>query len=701
MNRSRRLSGWPVIVGGVLLWLMMVLLTYYAVHKPLTSTQAAVLIDLIINLTLLVSTLVVAASWGNRIGRWLGVACEPDLEQWSLATTLGLGLLGTLILGLAVIGGLYRWVGYVLLLALGLGAVPDIRALWRWLASQVRSFSLKGISAPSRGSWLLIFTGVIGLLSLGQALLPPTAWDALVYHLQGPRLYVESHRLLAVPENFYLNWPAQFEMLFVWGLLLKGDILAQLFHWAAWLLTTALLYALARRTVDRRGAQWAVALWASVPLVSGSAGWAYIDLGLTALVLAAVYTLLRWTESEIDRRRSPSGGWLTLSAIFAGLAIATKYTAVTWLAGLLLLLVYHAWRHQHHTAGWIALHTISYSAVAGLMAAPWLVKSSVMTGNPFYPLLFGGAQWNPTREAWLTLSSQGYSRNLLDYLALPWLVTVLGVDGSAAFDATVGPLLLSLAPLALLFRQRPRAVNYAWVLVGIQWAFFVVVIYRYVFMAQTRMLLPAFPLLCLLAAFAIRCLATWDQPKFSLSWVIGAAVTLVLALSLLTQVNDFLSARPIPVLAGLESREDYTAERLGAYFAATRYMSPEGELPDTDTRFLFLWEPRGYYAPRLAQADPTLDNLAQLRLAHGSPDAALAELRAQGFTHLLFNRAGLEFLSSPTPHPPTLRSLMGQSSAEQSYYPITDEDRRFLQVLLSRSQLEESIGDNYEIYRLP
>ena len=694
MNRSKRQWAWPVVVGGVLLWLVAILLTYYAVHKPLTTTQAAALIDVIVNLALFACTLAVAAGWGSRIMRRLGVDCEPGLEQWSLATILGLGLLGTLVLGLAVAGGLYRWAGYALLVVLGVAAAPDIRALWRRVASKVRSLRVKGLSAPSRGSWLLIYTGAIGLLSLVQALMPATAWDALVYHLQGPRLYVEAHRLLAVPENFYLNWPAQFEMLFAWGLLLKGDALAQLFHWAAWLLTTILLYALARRTVDRRGAQWAVALWASVPLASGSAGWAYIDLGLSAFVLAAAYAFLRWTECE-------TGRWLTLSAIFAGLAIATKYTAVTWLAGLLLLLVYHGWRHQHRTIGWIVLRAAGYAAVAGLVAAPWLAKNLVITGNPFYPFLFGGAQWNPTRQAWLTLNGQGYSRNLVDYLALPWLVTALGVDGTVAFDATVGPLLLALAPLTFLFRQRPRAVNYGWVLVGIQWAFFIIVIYRYVFMAQTRMLLPAIPLLCLLAALAIRRVATWDRPKLSLSWVIGAAVALVLALSLLANVYVFLAARPLSVLAGLESRKDYTAERLGAYSDAMRSISPEGNLGDADARFFFLWEPRGYYAPRLAQADPTLDNLAQLRLAHGSPDAALAALRAEGFTHLLFNRTGLEFLSGPTPHPPMLSALTGESPAEQSYYPITDEDRSFLQALLSSSQLEESIGDTYETYRLP
>jgi Dolichyl-phosphate-mannose-protein mannosyltransferase len=718
---------WPLVVGGVLLWLVAVIPAYYVVHKPLNNAQVTALVGRLADLGLLALTLTVAAAWGSRIGRWLGLAFEPGVEQWTLGAILGLGLLGTLVLGLAAIGGLYRWVGYALLLVLGLAGWSEIRALWRWLSSGLRQIKL------GRPSWLLWYAGVVGLLSLGVALQPPTAWDALAYHLVGPQAYVAAHRLLAVPENFYLNWPAQVEMLFTWGLLLKGDILAQLYHWAFWLLTAALLYTLARRTVDERGAQWAVVLWAAVPLASSLAGWPYVDLGLAAFVLAAVYAFLRWSAEYPDREASRAervdrrertdppaaqesrgkAGWLALSALFAGLAIATKYTAVTWLGAILLLFIYHAWRHQHRSIGWIAGRAVGYGALAGLVAVPWLIKNWAVTGNPVYPLLFGGAQWNSLREASLLLSGHGYSHSLLDYLALPWLVTVLGVGGTGAFDAAIGPLLLCLTPLALLIKGRPRAVNYALVLVGAQWVYFVISIYRYVFMAQTRLLLPAFPLLCLVAAFAIRRLAAWDRPTLRLSWVVSAAVILILAINLLTEAYAFVEVRPVGVLVGLESRQDYLSRRLGAYSAAMRTI--DEHLP-ADARLLFLWEPRGYYSRRPAQADPTLDNLAQLRLAYGDPDEALAALKARGFTHLLFYTTGLELLRGPTPRAPTLGTILrpneasgqdrsggavGNPPAEQSYYPITDEDVRFLEALLTRCRLEESIGGSYEIYRLP
>jgi hypothetical protein len=435
-----------------------------------------------------------------------------------------------------------------------------------------------------------------------------------------------------------------------------------------------------------------VALWAAVPFAAELAGVAYVDLGLTAFVLAGVYAFLRWSESRSD-------GWLALSAVFIGLAMATKYTAVTWLGLLLLLLIYYAWRHQHQHGGWILARAAGFAAIAGLIVMPWLIKNWIVTGNPVYPFLFGGLGWNPTREAWLAWPGHGYSQNPLDYLALPWLMTVVGTSGTAAFDATVGPLLLCLVPLAFLVRGRPRAVNYGLVLVAGQFLYFAATASRYAYLTETRLLLPAFPFLCLAAAFALHRLPIWDHSTFRLSWVVGVVVALVLVLNLLTEAQAFLKVRPLAPLVGLESREAFLSRRLGYHMGAMRYT--DDHLP-AQSRCFFLWEPRAYYAKHSAFADATLDNLAQLRANYQQDtEAALTALRAKGFTHLLFYRSGLEFILAPTLRPPTLSSLASQPKWEQSLYPLTDADLRFLEDLLGRCSADGDVGGVYEFYRLP
>jgi hypothetical protein len=416
-----------------------------------------------------------------------------------------------------------------------------------------------------------------------------------------------------------------------------------------------------------------------------------VDLALTAFVLAGVYAFFRWTDSQSD-------GWLALSGLFIGLAMASKYTAATWLGLLALLLIYHAWRHHRQPIAWIVGRTAGFVVVAGLVVTPWLVKNWFVTGNPIYPFVFGGVGWNSTREAWLTWPGHGYSQNPLDYLALPWTITVLGTSGTPAFDATIGPLLLCLAPLIFLFRRRPRAVNYGLALAGGQLAYLAITMYRYIYLAETRLILPIFPLLCLAAAFALYRLPAWDRRSFRLSWVVGVVVTLVLVANLVTEARAFLAARPVAPLLGLESRRDYLARRLGSYSEAMGYVSDR--LP-AQAQLLFLWEPRGYYCQRPAQADATLDNLAQLRVAHGRAEDAQAALQADGFTHLLLHRAGLEFIKEPTPRPPTLSTLLGQPPPEESLYPLTDNDLRFLDDLLAHCQIVGNVGPFYEIYQLP
>jgi hypothetical protein len=690
---------WQIAAIVVFLLLLAVLPAYYVVHKPfsgVTSLPSPVisgnlkgvilaLSNLAGDLFLLALTLAVAAAWGSRITRWLGLEPACGLERWALGATLGLGLLGTLVFLFGLAGGLYRGLGYALLVALGLAALPELRRLVRWIVGARRLLRPAGIP------WLWLFVGLIGLLALGKALLPPTGWDALVYHLQGPRLYLEAHRLIGVPENFYLNWPAQVEMLFTWGMLLKGDILAKLFHWAFWPLIAAMLYALGRRSANERVGKWAVTLWAAIPFAAGLAGVAYVDLGLTAFVLAGFYAIVQWSDSRRD-------GWLVLSALFAGFAMSTKYTAATWMGWLMLLFVYHAWRHQHQRAGWILVRAVGFAAIAGLVVLPWLIKNWIVAGNPVYPLLFGGVGWTPTREAWLYWPGQSYSQNLLDYLALPWLMTVVGTGGTPAFDATIGPLLLCLVPLVFLLRGRPRAVNYGLALAAAQYALFAAMIWRYLYLAQTRLLIPIFPFLCLAAAYALGRLPLWDRRTFRLSWIVGVVVSLVLIVTLFTEAHAFLALRPFAPLAGLESRGDYLTRGLGYHIEAMRFAS--NRLP-AGSRMVYLWEPRGYYGQAQDLADATLDNLSQLRVRYDDAGQAVTALRADGFTHVLLHRSGLEFILGPTSRPPTLNSLAFEPKLVQSLYPLTDADLQFLEDLLGRCSVDGDVGGSYQLYRLP
>ena len=88
------------------------------------------------------------------------------------------------------------------------------------------------ISQPAEDSGLRnltqSFLGLLVLLSIGSALAPAFANDALVYHLAVPKAFLQAGGLGHLPNNIYSLFPQQIEMLYLFALALGSDSLAQL-----------------------------------------------------------------------------------------------------------------------------------------------------------------------------------------------------------------------------------------------------------------------------------------------------------------------------------------------------------------------------------------------------------------------------------------------------------------------------------------
>ena len=92
-----------------------------------------------------------------------------------------------------------------------------------------------------------------------------------------------------------------------------------------------------------------------------------------------------------------------------------------------------------------AMRALAWLALpACALLLPWLVRSAVQTGNPFYPLFwerFGGPEWSSDLATRLAQwqRSIGMGRKPLDYLLLPWRVVTQGDAGYDHFDGRLGP----------------------------------------------------------------------------------------------------------------------------------------------------------------------------------------------------------------------------------------------------------------------
>ncbi len=679
MNRSR--VRWLLVVAGVVIWVLIVYPAYYVVHKPLSAANLKALANVAADLLTWLAFSAVATALGSWMTRRL--TYHSLLERLTFSAGLGLAVFSVLTLGLGFVGLLYRWLFWVLL---GVGGL----LLWREFRDLGRALLQARFPRP-RGAWqvlLSLFVAATLFLALTTALLPPTAWDSLVYHLVGPDRYLAAHRLTFEFDNYYLFFPSFVEMLFTAGMALKGDIVPQLTHFGYLLLTLGALGAFAARHWERRSGLVAIALFLSIPTAVQIATWSYVDLSLTFYSFAALYALLNWlpraesAESSQGDDQSPSVGWLVLAGLFGGAALSIKYTAVLTLAVLGAVLLWSTLRRRLPVRRFLWGGLV----VAGLalaLAAPWYIRNALVAGNPLYPLVWGGREWNEIDTRWLL--AIGEEMSLLDLLLVPWTLTIVGTQGTAAYDATYSPLFLALLPLLLIVPRKARGLGELLLAASIGYSFWLLngaVAYGR-FVLQGRFLLPIFAPLSLVCAYNLNELHIWDRPAFSLQRVLKMVTGLTLIFGLSSQVLLTVGLNPWPYLVGYQSRDNYLDQYVSQNLHQAITYANETLTPSD--KVFFVWELRSYGLDVPHEADTLLNNFPQRLARYGSPEGVLAGLRQEGFTHVLVNQYIYPWIVAD--------------------YPITAQEQaaweEFQRRFLTDDRIIHLEGDLLVLYRLP
>lgn len=679
MNRSQ--ARWLLVVAGVVIWLLILYPAYYVVHKPLSAASSRALANVAADLLTWLAISAVATALGSWLTRRLSY--HSLLERLTFSAGLGLAAFSLLTLGLGFLGLLYRWLFWVLLVAGGL-------LLWREFRDLGRALQKARFPRP-RGAWQLLLSLFIAatlFLALITALLPPTSWDSLVYHLVGPDRYLAAHRLTYEFDNYYLFFPSFVEMLFTAAMALKDDIVPQLIHFGYLLLTLGALGAFAARHWERRSGLLAIALFLSIHTAVQIATWSYVDLALTFYSFAALYALLNWlpraksTDPSQPEIQSPTLGWLVLAGLFGGAALSIKYTGVLPLAVLGTVLLWSTFRGRLPARRFLWSGLV-IAGLASVVAAPWYLKNAIIAGNPLYPLVWGGREWNEIDTRWLLAIGQEMS--LLDLLLIPWTLTVVGTQGTAAYDATYSPLFLALLPLLFIVPRRARGLGELLLAAAIGYVLWLLnsaAAYGR-FVLQGRFLLPIFAPLSLVCAYNLNELHIWDRPAFSLQRVLRMVIGLTLLAGLLSQVLLTVGLNPWPYLVGHQSRDDYldryVSQNLHQTFTyANRNLTP-------DDKIFFVWELRSYGLDVPHEADTLLNNFPQRLAQYGSPEGVLVGLRREGFTHLLVNRYIYPWILTD--------------------YPITAQEQaaweEFQRRFLTDDRVIHAEGDFLVLYRLP
>jgi hypothetical protein len=648
-----------------LVWATAVLGAYYVFHKPIDALNLHALITSAGSLMAALALVTASVGLGRLVLRWRSIAADDGFAQLSMAFGVGFGLLGLFWLGLASVGLLVTWAAWLVLLGFGVVLSREWLAWWRGFFQAVRSNTPKA----KAHRLIAVFVILLAAMSLLNALAPPHAWDALMYHLASPARHIQAGRLVVEPSLPESGYPQLVEMHYTWLLLLGAPHAAAVLHWLIGIMSSLLVFDLARRWINDQAAWLAVAILFSAGTWNTLMGIAYIDLVLVFYATVAFMNLVEWIDQ-------PSIRHTLLLGVLAGFAFGVKYTGAFVGLSLVILMV---WRSPRRS-----LRTMLYFGPAALaVAAPWLLKN-LPAGNPFYPFFWQGEGWDSIRQAWFSRLGTGLlDTNPSRLLTAPILMTILGADGAKPWDASFGPILLMLTPLLFIGWRAHR--EKTWFRYGLAWVGLLYIAWlvgaaNSSLLIIPRLIFPLIPVLViLLGASALR-LFDLDFNRVSLGRITLVLILLVLVLSVFSQLGEVLENQSLEVALGWISSEDYLYHRLGWYHGAIRYLEA---LPH-DSRVLFLFEPRTFYCPpSMCIPDGILDRWHWYRQRGFSALDLMDEWRNQGVTHVLIYQLGVDLLQA------------GDD-------PLTEPDWDALDQLIQNYLVEvENFGDVYALYQLP
>lgn len=632
--------------------------TFLGAPKWAGAERAASLLSLAGGYAVDLIVLYAVAAAANGYGRLLTSAFLRTplsiIERIVLNQGLGLGVLSLLLLAGGFHKGAFPGMAvFVPAVGIALSAIFVTRDL-RWGPQGISPEAPGFFRSLSGLEWTLL--GIIAysmILHLVGAFGPETHYDALVYHLAAPKDYLLRGRIEAVEGILHTNFPQNMGMLYLIGLVLRGENLAKLLHLHMFGLTLLAMYGLGRTACSRRTALTACALLTAVPVAAHASWHTGVELGLAFWQLMGVWALIRGfyaLQPETDgpskiecAGRRPQGTrpkaarwtgqlrWFAVSGAFYGLAMGSKYTAL-WaaLAAAAVLVIWLAgrgdlpFRVRAGIAG-------AWGAAAALVLSPWLVKNALLAGNPVYPFLgsvFGSPSGPyPDVSGFAgTVRGHFWYGGLLEWrtwLVMPWRIFA---EGRSPFSF-MGPLLVALAPLILLVRRAVFPFGWLILLFGLQYLAWSSS------SSLSRYLVPALPLFCLYAAHQLHRLErSWK------TWVPWAAV--VLSVWNLAWNASMLNEKEVPaVVFGYESRDSYLGRTHHGYPAACYETARAADSLPREAVVLVIGEARGYHVPRRVVISTQYDRSALVEaLSRASSAADLrGALERLGVTHLLIN----------------------------------------------------------------
>jgi hypothetical protein len=395
--------------------------------------------------------------------------------------------------------------------------------------------------------------------------------------------------------------------------------------------------------------------------------WASILYGLCVLIC-----LWRWHATKDTSA-------LVIAGVMAGMALGTKYTNGVILLGGVFVIVF---LQEFKSAKQTLINILWFSGTASVIMLPWLIKNFIATLNPFYPvliptegmdaILLNFYQFKPITQDWSRL------------VLLPWQTTVLGLDDASGFSTSIGPLLLGLSPMAFVnwhTRETNQKNTIKTCLVILLAGFFTWAVgsqFRGLLL-QTRLYFIIFPAWALLAAAGYTLITQTSSHNIRFGKLADTFILMALLFNIFYTIKTASASNPLSVISNLESREAYLTRNLGGYETAMQAIQ---SLPE-DSQVLMLWETRSLECLSKCDPDEIIGRWYHDWTIYQNSNSIISTWKSQGYTHVLFNRIGADFVRNYDVNAPD------------------DEYWQGLDATISTLTLVKETMSGYTLYKLP
>lgn len=386
---------------------------------------------------------------------------------------------------------------------------------------------------------LLLIFGIMAGVNLVGALGPELSFDALWYHLTLPKIFLTNHAISFIPGNlfYYSVMPKLGDMLYIPALAFGNEIFAKLIQWFFGILTSFVIYIVARKYFAKKASFFAVLIFYGSLVVAWESTVAYIDLIRTFFEIMSVWGIINFFETK-DKK------WLLESAIMLGLAVSTKFIAITSLP--IFFIFFLIFIKDKVKA--IRLSLI-YSAVVIFVTLPWLIFAYINTGNPVYPIF-------------TDIYPSGLSLNLLN--PIYFVSSFFNLFFRA--DDPISPIYIMVLPLMLVYYKK---INPALKFIAVYSVLALFIWYLTPRTGGGRFILPFLPALSILATALIEKIGITNLKRYMYFMIIIVCFITIFYRG----VSNF---RYLPVLLGQESKREFLTKNLNFNF---------GDFYDTDNYF--------------------------------------------------------------------------------------------------------------------